>query len=148
MSLNRVIGVAGRLPWHLPEELRWFRQTTLGHVVVMGRRTFEAIGRPLPGRDTIVLTRQNQAWPGVQVARTWEDVRNLTHGRRVFICGGAETYAQGLSLCSDLYLTIVNRVVDGDAFFPSFGDQFELVREILATSEFRILHYRARTVPT
>ncbi|WP_423441538.1 dihydrofolate reductase [Limisphaera sp. VF-2] len=144
MAQNRVIGMGNRLPWHLPEDFRWFRQTTLGHVLVMGRRTFESIGRPLPGRDTIVLSRQAVGWPGVRVARGWDEVLAWTVGRRVFICGGAEVYRQALAMCSDLYLTLVLRDVPGDAFFPPFEDQFELVGEILATEAFRILHYRAR----
>lgn len=145
MALNRVIGSHGRLPWHLPEDFRWFRQTTLGHVLVMGRRTFEAIGRPLPGRETIVLTRHHPGWPGVRIARDWNEVRALTRGRKAFICGGADIYAQALPWCSDLYLTLVQREVHGDAFFPPFEHQFELVREILTHPEFRILHYRQKT---
>lgn len=144
MAQNRVIGIGNRLPWHLPEDFRWFRQTTLGHVLVMGRRTFESIGRPLPGRETIVLSRRAVGWPGVRVARSWDEVRACTAGRRVFVCGGAEIYRQALAMCSDLYLTLVLTEVPGDAFFPPFEDQFELVREILATRTFRILHYRAR----
>jgi len=148
MALNRVIGAGNRLPWRLPEDFRWFRRTTLGHVLVMGRRTFESIGRPLPGRETIVLSRQAAGWPGVRVARSWEEVRAWTRGRRVFVCGGAEVYRQGLPFCSDLYLTLVLREVPGDTFFPVFEDQFQLVGEVLATQAFRILHYRAYSPET
>lgn len=149
MALNRVIGAGGKLPWHLPEDFRWFRQTTWGHVLVMGRRTFESIGRPLAGRQIIVLTRQNLTWPGVQTAHGWDEVHAMAvhamaTGRRAFICGGAEIYAQALPWCSDLYLTLVNRIVSGEAFFPPFEDHFELAEELFTTEEFRILHYRAR----
>jgi len=145
MALNRVIGCQGRLPWHLPEDFRWFRQTTMGHVLVMGRRTFESVGRPLPGRVPIVLTRRSFHWPGVHVAHDWDQVRTIAAGRRTFICGGAEIYRQALPWCSDLYLTLVQREVPGDASFPPFEDRFELVKEILATPEFRILHFRQRS---
>ena len=147
MSLNRVIGAGNRIPWHLPEDFKWFKQTTTGHVIVMGRKTFESIGKLLPNRTTIVLTRS----PGlVQGVRTISDLRDLDPadpalvGREVFICGGAQLYRQALPLCSDLYLTLVQRVVEGDTLFPPFEDLFELAEEVLHRPEFKILHYRAR----
>ncbi|MCX8089876.1 MAG: dihydrofolate reductase [Verrucomicrobiae bacterium] len=144
MSLNRVIGANGRIPWHLPEDFRWFKAVTTGHVLVMGRKTFESIGRPLPGRETLVLSRSAFSHPGVRTITSLNEARALTAERRVFICGGAEVYAQALPFCSELYLTLVKRVVDGDAFFPPFEDQFELVEEIRDTPDFRILRYRRR----
>jgi dihydrofolate reductase len=147
MSLNRVIGAGNRIPWHLPEDFRWFKQTTTGQVIVMGRKTFESIGKPLPNRKTIVLTRQPGAVPGVE---TISDLSQIDPddpalgGRKVFICGGAQVYQQALPLCSDLYLTLVKRMVQGDAFFPPFEDQFELAGEVLDYPEFKILHYRNR----
>jgi dihydrofolate reductase len=144
MSLNRVIGVGNRIPWHLPEDFKWFRQMTTGHVLVMGRKTFESIGRPLPGRTTIVLSRLAFSHPGVTTVRSLDEVQPWVAGRRVFICGGAQIYEQALPLCSDLYLTLVNRVVEGDAFFPPFEDRFELVEVVLERPEFSIRHYRNR----
>ncbi len=143
MSLNRVIGRAGQIPWHLPEDFKWFKHLTMGHVLVMGRRTFESIGRPLPGRQTIVLTRSGWQHPGVTTAAGLGALP-LPSGdsRTVFICGGAEVYAQALPLCSDLYLTRLKRAVEGDAFFPSFEDRFQLVAELRDTPDFTILHYR------
>jgi dihydrofolate reductase len=147
MSLNRVIGAGNRIPWHLPEDFKWFKKTTTGHVIVMGRRTFESIGKPLPNRTTIVLTRSPGLIPGV---RTIADLRRIDPtdpilaGREIFICGGAQLYEQALPLCSDLYLTLVQRVVEGDTFFPPFEDQFELAEEVLDRPEFKILHYRRR----
>ncbi len=147
MSFNRVIGAGSRIPWHLPEDFRWFKKTTTGHVIVMGRKTFESIGKPLPNRVTVVLTRSPQTIPGVQMASDLSRIDpadpNLA-GREIFICGGAQVYRQALPLCSDLYLTLIYRVVEGDVFFPSFEDQFELAGEILQCPEFRILHYRNR----
>lgn len=144
MSLNRVIGDGNKIPWHLPEDFKWFKATTLGHVLVMGRKTFESIGRPLPGRETIVLSRTGWSHPGVQTAASLVAVKSLSGDRQVFICGGAEIYAQALPRCSDLFLTLVKREVPGDAFFPAFEDRFELAAELRDTPEFKILHYRNR----
>ena len=147
MSLNRVIGAGNRIPWHLPEDFKWFKRMTTGQVIVMGRKTFESIGKPLPNRTTVVLTRSPAPIPGV---RTISDLRALDSadpalaGREIFICGGAQLYQQALPLCSDLYLTLVQRVVEGDTFFPSFEDQFELAEEVLDHPEFKILHYWRR----
>ena len=146
MSLNRVIGAGNRIPWHLPEDFKWFKKMTTGQVIVMGRKTFESIGKPLPNRTTIVLTRSPEPIPGV---RTLSDLSQLDAadpalgGREIYICGGAQVYKQALPLCSDLYLTLVQRVVEGDILFPAFEDQFELVEEVLERPEFKILHYRA-----
>lgn len=144
MSLNRVIGDGNKIPWHLPEDFKWFKATTLGHVLVMGRKTFESIGRPLPGRETIVLSRSSWSHAGVQTVASLDEVKSLAGDRQVFICGGAQIYAQALPLCSDLFLTLVKREVFGDAFFPHFEDRFELVAELRDTPEFKILHYRHR----
>jgi dihydrofolate reductase len=144
MSLNRVIGNGNRIPWHLPEDFKWFKATTTGHVIVMGRKTFESIGRPLPHRDTIVLSRAAWTHPGVRTIASLDALPAVVAGRRVFICGGAQVYQQALPLCSELLLTLVNREVAGDAYFPPFEDQFELAEEIRDTPEFKILRYRRR----
>lgn len=144
MSLNRVIGDGSQIPWHLPEDFKWFKATTLGHVLVMGRKTFESIGRPLPGRETIVLSRANWSHPGVLTVASLDAAAALAGDRQAFICGGAQVYTQALPLCSDLFLTLVKREVPGDALFPAFEDRFELVAELRDTPEFRILHYKNR----
>lgn len=151
MAQNRVIGDGNRIPWHLPEDFKWFKQITLGHVLVMGRKTFESIGRPLPGRETIVLTRGNWSHPGVKVVHDLSELGLLTPvpsqtdgARRIFIAGGAEIYRQALPLCHELLLTLVKREVPGDAFFPPFEEEFELVEEIRDTPDFKILRYRHR----
>ena len=149
MSENRVIGAGGRIPWHLPEDFKWFKKMTTGQVIVMGRKTFESIGKPLPNRTTIVLSRSQFSHPDVETASDLSRIDptdSAVAGRDIFICGGAQVYAQALSLCSDLYLTLVKRVVEGDACFPPFEDQFELVEEILDCPDFKILHYRNRTL--
>jgi len=148
MSLNRVIGNGNQIPWHLPEDFKWFKATTSGHVIVMGRKTFESIGKPLPNRETIVLSRSAWSHPGVKTISNLDDLPALVAGRQAFICGGAQIYEQMLPQCSELFLTLVKREVPGDAFFPKFEDQFELAEEIRDTPEFKILRYHRRQPPT
>jgi dihydrofolate reductase len=144
MSLNRVIGNGNQIPWHLPEDFRWFKATTTGHIIVMGRKTFESIGRPLPNRETIVLSRSAFAHPGVKTIRSLDELPACSGGKQIFICGGAQIYEQTLSQCSELFLTLVKRDVVGDAFFPMFEDRFDLVEEIRDTPEFKILRYQIK----
>ena len=142
MSENRVIGCGNRIPWHLPEDFKWFKKMTVGQVIVMGRKTFESIGKPLPNRETIVLSRSQFSFPGVRTAPDLNRIDPAGEPREVFICGGAEVYRLALPLCSDLYLTLVKRVVEGDVFFPPFEDRFEVVGDLLDRPEFKIRHYR------
>jgi dihydrofolate reductase len=147
MSLNRVIGAGNRIPWHLPEDFQWFKRMTTGHVIVMGRKTFESIGKPLPNRTTLVLTSSPAPIAGVRTISALREIDPAAPdlaGREIFICGGARLYQEALPLCSDLYLTLVQREVEGDTFFPPFEDRFELAEQVLDHPEFRIFHYRAR----
>ena len=146
MSLNRVIGCGNQIPWHLPEDFKWFKKMTTSQIIVMGRRTFESIGQPLPNRTTLVLTRGAFAHPGVQTISSLSQLDLAHETRQVFICGGAQVYAQALPFCSDLYLTLVKREVDGDTFFPPFEDRFELVEELADNPDYSIRHYRNRSV--
>ncbi len=150
MSLNRIIGAGNRLPWHLPEDFKWFKKMTTGQVIVMGRKTFESIGKPLPNRLTVVLTRSPVPIPGVEAVAEFSRLNPAAPGfagKEIFICGGAQIYAQALPLCSDLYLTLVKRVVLGDVFFPPFEDQFERAEELMDCPDFQIVHYRHRSLP-
>jgi dihydrofolate reductase len=131
MSPNRVIGADGRIPWHLSEDLKFFKRTTLGHAVLMGRKTFESIGKPLPGRENIVISR-HASFPGVRMARSLDEVSEPSDGRRLFVIGGAELYASLLPRCSELLLTRVAMEVAGDTFFPAFETEFD-EGEILET---------------
>jgi dihydrofolate reductase len=144
MSENRVIGAGGKIPWHLPEDFKWFKKMTTGQVIVMGRKTFESIGKPLPNRTTLVLSRSQFSHPGVHTVSGLNQIHLANETRDVFICGGAQVYAQALPLCSDLFLTLVKRIVEGDAFFPLFEDRFEFAEEIIDRPEFKILHYHSR----
>jgi dihydrofolate reductase len=142
MSANRVIGADGQIPWHLPEDLRWFKELTTGGTLLMGRVTFDSIGRPLPGRVTIVMSRQEH-WqiPGAQVIR---DLSGLAMARvqgEIFVVGGSEIYRAALPYCRDLYLTEVRREVEGDRKFPVFEDLFRFSAVLRETPEMRIVHY-------
>ena len=144
MSQNRVIGSAGKIPWHLPEDFKWFKKITTGNTILMGRKTFESIGRPLPNRVTIVLSRGGFTYPGVRTVKALSEIDLANESGDVFVCGGAEVYQQTLSRCSDLYLTLVKREVPGDTFFPEFESLFEHVEVIDDTPEYRIDHYCRR----
>ena len=144
MAQNRVIGAGDRIPWHLPDDLHWFQQITTGQTLVMGRKTFEAIGKPLPGRTTIVLSRSSRCIPGVRVIASLEELEAITAAGKIFICGGAEVYAQTLPLCSELYVTLVKRNVEGDRFFPAFEERFAPAAVILDNPEFQVTRYRRR----
>jgi dihydrofolate reductase len=118
VGANNVIGRDNALPWQLPEDLRHFKRVTLGHTLIMGRRTFESIGRPLPGRQTIVLSTQ-PGWSaeGARVCRSLPDALAAAAGI-VFIAGGAEVYRQALPGARRILLTRVDQSPTGDAFFP------------------------------
>jgi dihydrofolate reductase len=147
MSLNRVIGASNRIPWHLPEDFKWFKKLTTGQIIVMGRKTFQSIGKPLPNRTTIVVSHSAFSFPGVQSVSDLSQINPAASGlagRELFICGGAQIYGQMLPFCSDLYLTLVKRELEGDTFFPMFEDQFDLAAELAENSDFKILHYENR----
>jgi len=145
MSLNRVIGAGGKIPWHIPEDFRWFKKMTTGNIVVMGRKTYESIGRALPNRFTILISKSQKAIPGLHCISSLGELdaaANALGAGEVFICGGAQLYEQALPFCSNLYLTIVKRVVAGDVFFPPFEHRFKLIGELLDQPEFKICHYQ------
>ncbi|SRR5581483_7759917 len=140
MSLNRVIGRDGKIPWHLPEDFRWFKKMTTGNVVLMGRKTFESLGKPLPNRTNIVVTRRAEP-AGVETVRDLAQFDTGKFASDVFVIGGAEIYAQLLPRCSDLYLSVVQREVEGDAFFPPFEELFDFAGVIERHAEFEVRHY-------
>ena len=179
MSLNRVIGRGGRIPWHLPEDFKWFKRATSGQVVIMGRKTFESLGKPLPGRKNYVLTRHPRKLIGnPQVAAIFAGAKvgSAAHPRlrplqfvlpgppgtelclarglpsleraglldSAWLAGGAQLYEQFLPKCTDLYLSVVSREADGDAFFPPFEELFDFVEVVLKTPDFEVRHYRKK----
>ena len=122
VAANGVIGARGKLPWHLPEDLRHFKALTLGHPVIMGRKTWESLGRALPGRENIVVTRAaGYEAPGASVAASLDAALALCLGESVaFVIGGAELYAAALPIADGLVLTEIDRDYAGDARFPDF----------------------------
>jgi len=183
MSLNRVIGAGNKIPWHLPEDFKWFKKMTMGNVVVMGRKTFESLGKPLPNRKNLVLTRHPQRlikqhleifggyheWRGgkflkrayqfhftklegkqttdILIFKSLDKLDPAEFPNDIFICGGSQIYEQALPRCSDIYLTLVKREIEGgDAFFPPFEDKFDFVAELRDEPEFKILHYRHKSL--
>lgn len=156
MARNRVIGAQNKMPWHLPEDLRWFAQTTSGHIIVMGRKTFESIGgRPLPGRRNIIVSRKLNNSSGAQSPRalannsdveiidSLDKLQQLTLPAKkdIWICGGAEIYRQTFPYCSDIFLTLVKRDAVGDAWLPPFEHAFDLKAMLRDTQQFSLLHY-------
>ena len=148
MSENRVIGVENGLPWHLPEDLRHFKRVTSGHPVIMGRKTFESIGRPLPKRTNIVLTRQKDyCFDGVEVFASVEDAltwtrKNVPEEEEVFFIGGEEIFRQVLPFANRIYLTVIHKKIDGDAFFPEFDQGlFEVISQKNGSGELPHTYY-------
>lgn len=150
MSRNRVIGRNGRLPWHLPDEMAHFRRTTRGKPVIMGRKTFESAGRPLPGRLNIVLSRRGFAAAGVRVAPDLQAALAIAAenpAAECFVTGGAEPYALALPHADRLYATTVEAELDGDTLFPCFPlEPWRLVgEESHPTDERHTYAYTVRT---
>lgn len=150
-SLNRVIGINNTLPWSLPADLAHFKKVTMGHPLVMGRKTYESIGRPLPGRTTIVVTRQkNWAADGVIVVNSLESAyeegakeAKRLNVNKVMLVGGADLYAQSISLIKRIVVTVVNTKVSGDAVFPKLDmkNWNEVSREDFSANEINTLSY-------
>lgn len=128
---NNVIGKNNQMPWHLPNDFKYFKKNTIEHSVIMGRKTFDAIGKPLPERRNIVITR-NQHWrhEDVDVANSVSEVLSYCRDEReIFIIGGAEIYKEFFPLASKILLTRVHTQIDGDAYFPEITEEWALSSE-------------------
>ncbi|MDR2512827.1 MAG: dihydrofolate reductase [Puniceicoccales bacterium] len=146
---NNVIGNANSLPWRLPEDLRFFKKTTLGHVLIMGRKTYESIGHPLPGREIVVLTRNRAAQPSLShealhYAQHWEEIFAIAPGKKLFLAGGAQLYAQALPWCHELFLTHIHKNPEGDAFFPEYTQWFDEGELLEQGANYAIRHHRRK----
>lgn len=133
MTPQRVIGRDGALPWHLPEDLAFFKATTLNHAIIMGRKTYDSIGRPLPKRRNIVITR-DESWSrdGVEVARSLKDAIDLVAGMTAYVIGGAAIYEMFLPIMDELMISHVHESYAGDTIFPDYESRFphrEVVKE-------------------
>ncbi len=145
MAKNRVIGCNNTLPWHLPEDLKHFRQLTMGHPILMGRKTFESIGKPLPGRTSIVITRSSGFdFPGVKAASSIPEAIALCgDSDEIFFIGGGELYRQAIGLANRIYLTEIQGDFYGDAHFPEIdsGKWREISREKHALESGMAFHF-------
>lgn len=130
VAQNGIIGTGGTMPWHITEDFRHFKAVTLGHAVVMGRKTYDSIGRPLPGRRNIVITRNaDLRIEGCQMAASLEGALAMCEGEEeVFVIGGGEIYRQAMPLATKLYITHVGVEVEGDTRFPTIGPEWREVR--------------------
>ena len=132
ISKNRQIGIHNQMPWHIPEDLKYFKKVTTGYPVIMGRKTFESIGHPLPNRRNIVLTRDTTfTHEHVEVLHSFEEALKLCYTLpNSFIIGGGEIYRAFLPYADHLYLTLVDKVVEGDTSFPPYEHNFKCVQAI------------------
>ena len=123
MGKNRAIGLAGRMPWHLPAELQHFKKATMGKAIVMGRKTWQAIGRPLPGRQNIVVTRNPDFQAeGVDLAGSLEDAVRISESNEIMVIGGGQLYALGLPLAQRMILTLIDIEPEADTWFPEWDE--------------------------
>jgi len=145
MAKNRTIGINNTLPWRCPEDLKHFKALTMGHHMIMGRKTFDSIGKALPGRTTVIVTRNtNLSIDGCVIAHSLQNAINVCAGdEEIFIVGGAELYAQSLALVDTLYVTEIQHNVDGDAHFPEFhmNKSDETSRELRSQDTPQALEY-------
>lgn len=141
MDKKRTIGLNGTMPWHLPADLAYFKKRTWGKPVVMGRKTYESIGRALPGRDNIVITRDPDfKAEGCTIIRSLEDLKRLDefglhcHSDEVMILGGAQIYRQTMPMASKMYITLIDAEFEGDTYFPEWDErEWELCEQIDGT---------------
>jgi dihydrofolate reductase len=141
MAENRVIGRGNELPWHVPEDFRWFKNKTMGKTLLMGRKTFESLGGPLPKRRTIVLSRSGFAADGATVVGSLDELPSLLTEPELWICGGAEIYRMTMDRWEALFLSLIDGEYEGDAFFPEFEHKMtggEIVHE---GTGFRVRHF-------
>jgi len=132
LAKNRVIGLNNTLPWHLPEDLKRFKQLTMGHHIIMGRKTYESLGRLLPGRQTVIVTRNpDYKVDGAIVVHSLEQAISVSSAdSEAFLIGGAELYQQSLPLAKRLYLTMIDAEFEGDAYFPEIElDHWDLLEQ-------------------
>ncbi|MED3662339.1 type 3 dihydrofolate reductase [Ureibacillus sp. FSL K6-8385] len=136
---NRVIGYKNEMPWHLPGDLKYFKETTMGKPIIMGRKTFESIGRPLPGRRNIVITR-NKGYhhDGIEVASSLDEALRLAgNAGEIMVIGGEQIFKLALPLADRLYVTHIDHEFVGDTYFPEYGDEWKVISksEVYETKE-------------
>ncbi|MEX2579080.1 MAG: dihydrofolate reductase [Verrucomicrobiales bacterium] len=143
MASNRVIGKDGGLPWHLPEDLKWFKKLTIDHPIVMGRKTMESLGRALPRRRSVVVSRSLETAPeGYELVRSADEaVELLKEEEAVFVIGGARLFAEMLPLCEEVYLSFIFEPYEGDVRLTAFEDGFETTEILHRNDDFELRRY-------
>ena len=149
MASNRVIGADNRIPWHVPGEQALFKQITMGHHIVMGRKTYESIGRLLPGRTTVIVTRQREyAVPGAIIAHSLHDAINAAaRDDEIFVIGGAELFREALPMADRIHLSIIDAEPQGDVFMPAIDERAwqEIANEQRPGFRYTLLERRQET---
>lgn len=150
MDRNRVIGYKNKIPWHIPEEMRYFKETTMGHGLIMGRKTFDSIGTALPGRQNVVIsTNRSLSIPGCRVAHTLaEAIAYCKNQEKVFIIGGRIIFQEAMSQADTILLSIIHNTYEGDTFFPTIpAEEFKLLSEKQMGTEppFTLQTYQRKT---
>lgn len=145
VSENNVIGKGNELPWRMPADLKYFKKTTMGSPVIMGRKSYESIGRPLPGRHNIVLTRDpDYAAEGISVVHTLEEALERAaedEAKEVFIIGGAQIYEMAFDRCDRIYMTVIHTEAEGDVFLPEIDfAEWDLLSEESHASDGKNIH--------
>ncbi len=146
-SKNFVIGFQGKMPWNYPEDLAYFKSVTMGKIVVMGRKTFESIGKPLSGRTNIILSKTLKESKGVLVFRNIENLKSYLIDKNYFVIGGEQIYRQFLSIVDEIYLTQINRYFKGNSFFPKIGKNWKIISQKKGENSdlvFKILRKRGK----
>ncbi len=143
MAKNRVIGKNNQLPWHLPDDLKNFKNFTAGNTVVMGHKTFLSIGRPLPNRNNVVISSLLPPTSGVDICKSFEEgmEKARSYGREIFISGGASVYAQALPVADRMFLSYVKKDYDGDVFFPEFNQDDWNIEQKTDFPDFELVKY-------
>ena len=146
MTPSRIIGKGNDLPWHLPEDLKQFKKLTTGHAILMGRKTWDSIGRPLPKRRNLVITRQPLEIDGAEVIHKPADLLKLGIDTRIYLIGGAQIYELMLPFCTGIYLTQLKREYEGDTYFPEFEDQFSPGEIEFSNEDFEVRYWTNKSV--
>lgn len=144
MGENRVIGNNGKIPWYIPGDFKHFKNTTSGHIILMGRKTFETFPTPLPNREHWVLSRHT-TYPYVVNIRDPNNLPTLPAGKKIFVIGGGEIYKLYLPKCLEVILTLVHQSPEGDAKFPKFEEEFAEPTIVEKNTVFSILKYKRKT---
>jgi dihydrofolate reductase len=146
MTPSRVIGRGNSIPWKIPGEQMWFKEVTIGHCVLMGSKTYTSIGKPLPGRRNLVVSRK-QTWPGVEMIRDLSVFDPADYREEIYVIGGAEIYEQLIDRCDELLITQLKAEYPGNIYFPEYESRFSITEEIRDTPDYRIYRYARRVDP-